>query len=345
MVVRKQPNPPATAEVTTRADAVPGVMDWAATAPGTVYAFDGKGGYRPGLLGPTADRGRGFELLLLPHDSATCTPWLTETFGQVIAEALLEREARPHCTLYEDGALISMITRAIADKLQAGNQQFAQFWLEKGRVIAVTDMSIEELVGTVSGKTVRAPTSPVSLVSRVALRFADRLEPLLDALNEKTDDLEEEVLGKHNDRTRVRLNAARRAAILLRRTLLPMRDALTTLETAEFAWVSVRDRSRMREVVGWTSRLAAEINSFGERAALVQEQITDRRAEQLNRSLLILAAVTTIFMPLTLITGILGMNVAGIPYADSRWAFPIVVGALVLVGGLQFLWFRSRKWL
>ena len=93
------------------------------------------------------------------------------------------------------------------------------------------------------------------------------------------------------------------------------------------------------------NRMAAEIASFTERAALVHEQITDHRAEQLNRALLILAAVTTIFMPLTLITGLIGMNVAGIPFSQEPWAFGVIIAVLALIGAIEFLWFRSRKWL
>ena len=65
----------------------------------------------------------------------------------------------------------------------------------------------------------------------------------------------------------------------------------------------------------------------------------------LRAGLLILAAVTTIFMPLTLITGLIGMNVAGIPFAQEPWAFLAIIGVLALLGVLEFLWFRSRKWL
>ena len=218
--------------------------------------------------------------------------------------------------------------------------------MEKRRIVVVPDMSIDELLGSTPGKGgTSAPTTPVHLVMRAALRAADRLEPLLDGLSDKTDDLEEEVLRQPTERTRVELNAVRRSAIMLRRTVLPQRDALTTLETSAYAWFTQRDRSRLREAVGWMNRLAAEIGSFTERAALVHEQIMDRRAETLNRSLLILAAVTTIFMPLTLITGLIGMNVAGIPFSGEPWAFAVIIAVLVVIGVLEFLWFRSRKWL
>ena len=297
--------------------------------PGAVYHLDGRGGIADGLRPAAA---RGFSLIVLQPEPASCQAWLASEFGRVTADALLEADPRPHCTIYDEGALLALTVVPVADRAELSRQREAVFWMEKSRIVVVTDMSIDELLGSTPGKGgTSAPTTPVHLVMRAALRAADRLEPLLDGLSDKTD--------------RVELNAVRRSAIMLRRTVLPQRDALTTLETSAYAWFTQRDRSRLREAVGWMNRLAAEIGSFTERAALVHEQIMDRRAETLNRSLLILAAVTTIFMPLTLITGLIGMNVAGIPFSGEPWAFAVIIAVLVVIGVLEFLWFRSRKWL
>jgi zinc transporter len=314
--------------------------------PGARYFLDGRGGIAAAAL--DAERpARGFELVLFqPSNNGAPHDWLVSEFGRVTAEALVEADPRPHCTTHDKGVLLSLVTEPVAERADLAKQREAVFWAEKGRVVAVTEMSVEELIGAAPGKGgASAPTTPVHLITRVALRAADRLEPMLDKLSDKADDLEEEVLRAPTDRTRVGLNIVRRAAIMLRRTVLPQRDALTTLETAAFTWFTQRDRSRLREAVGWMNRLAAEIGTFSERAGLVHEQIMDRRAEQLNRALLILAAVTTIFMPLTLITGLIGMNVAGIPFAQEPWAFVVIIGVLLVIGVLEVIWFRSRKWL
>lgn len=312
-------------------------------APGISYVLDGRGGITQSTVPPPV---RGLQLIVIRPDEEGCGAWLTEQFGDVTAAALLESDPRPHCTIYDEGALLALTTVPVDQRADLPKQREAVFWIGKSRVIAVTDMTVEELLGVGPGQDGRAaPTTPVHLVMRVALRAADRLEPMLDKLSDTADDLEEEVLRQPTDRTRVGLNIVRRSAIMLRRTVLPQRDALTTLETSVYSWFTQRDRSRLREAVGWMNRLAADIANFTERATLVHEQIMDRRAEQLNRALLILAAVTTIFMPLTLITGLIGMNVAGIPFAQEPWAFLAIIAVLLLLGVLEFLWFRSRKWL
>ena len=78
---------------------------------------------------------------------------------------------------------------------------------------------------------------------------------------------------------------------------------------------------------------------------LVHEQIIDARAEQMNQTMLILAAVTVVFMPLTLITGALGMNVAGIPWADNPHAFCYRLRGLLLLSLAIVWWMRGQRWL
>ena len=76
----------------------------------------------------------------------------------------------------------------------------------------------------------------------------------------------------------------------------------------------------------------------------MQEELTNRLAEQLNRTMYIIALVTVIFLPLSLLTGLLGINVAGIPGAENHWAFVAVCTLLFILAILQIVIFRRLKW-
>ena len=102
---------------------------------------------------------------------------------------------------------------------------------------------------------------------------------------------------------------------------------------------------RARQITRCSILLGDELQALSERAVLVHEQILDTRAEQMNKTMLLLTAVTVILMPLTVISGVLGMNVAGIPYADSPHAFWVVGGILAVIGAMLFLIMRRVKWL
>ncbi len=88
-----------------------------------------------------------------------------------------------------------------------------------------------------------------------------------------------------------------------------------------FDWLAEDDRLHIVEAADRFARMAEELEAVRERAALLHEQITDLRAEQVDQRALYISIVAFIFLPLTFITGLLGMNVEGIPYAHSPLSF------------------------
>jgi zinc transporter len=186
----------------------------------------------------------------------------------------------------------------------------------------------------------QGPTRPGDLIARLALRLADRTEPVVATLNERVDDLEEAVLEQALSISRRELADIRRIAIVLRRYMIPQRDALTTFEIEDLAWLDQTDRSRLRESAERVTRLGEELDAIRDRAQVVHDQIMDNRAEIMNRQMLVLSVVAAIFLPLGLITGLLGVNVGGIPGAGNPWAFWILCGLLAAVCGFQLWLFR-----
>ena len=219
-------------------------------------------------------------------------------------------------------------------------------FIEKGRVIIGSELYIPEFLGIGQWQqSHHAPVTPADLVARLGLRAADRLEPLIERLGDNLDGVEELLLSEKFGDVRTKLSRLRRTLISFRRLVWPQRDVLNTLEIEDLSFFTARDRARLREASARSARLGDELQALSERAVLVHEQILDSRAEQLNRSLLFLAAVTAIFMPLNLLTGLLGMNVAGIPAADHPWAFFGVIGGVTLLAAITMLWLRYKKWI
>ena len=91
--------------------------------------------------------------------------------------------------------------------------------------------------------------------------------------------------------------------------------------------------------------MAEELEAVRERAALLHEQLTDLRTETVDQRSLYISIVAFIFLPLTFVTGLLGMNVEGIPYSHSHWSFWGVVIFCVVVGLGVFGWFAKHEWL
>ena len=252
---------------------------------------------------------------------------------------------RARCIVLDDRALV-LLSLARETETDEHGRQFVALWIEAKRVIVVSEIKVLDVLNIEKWqRSHHAPLSAADLVARLGLRSADRIEPVIERLGDQLDRIEESVLTLSVADSRKKLGLVRHNIIGIRRLIWPQRDVLDTLEIEDLSFLTPRDRTRLREASSRLERLGVELQALSERAVLVHEQILDTRAEQMNNIILLLTAVTVILLPLTVITGVLGMNVAGIPYADSPYAFWVVCVALVAIGGLIYGLMRKVKWL
>ncbi|RYE48945.1 MAG: hypothetical protein EOP24_04635 [Hyphomicrobiales bacterium] len=320
------------------------IKDWM-----TIVQFDGRGGVRKleeAEEATFATPAKGFALISGNSRAPEFKVWLKRELGDFNADLITVPSTRSRCTVLDDRALVVLrVARPGADPEDVG-RQLLTLWIEKGRVIIASELNIVEFLGiTQWQQTHHAPVSPADLVARLALRAADRIEPLIERMGDSLDTIEEALMLNRAGDSRSRLAHLRRTLINMRRLIWPQRDVLTTLEIEDLSFFTARDRVRLREAAARTARLGDEMQTLSERAVLVHEQLLDTRAEQMNQTMLLLAAATVVLMPLTVISGILGMNVEGIPFHDSPYAFWIVTGFLGVLGVAIYLFMRRKKWM
>ncbi len=321
----------------------PPVHDWM-----TIVTFDGRGGVRrleeaeeAGFVAPA----RGFALVAGNARAPEFRVWLKQELGEFYADLVTVPSTRSRCTVLDDRALVVLrVARPGAEPEDVG-RQLLSLWIEKGRVIVASELNIVDFLGIAQWQQTRhAPVSPADLVARLALRAADRMEPLIERLGNRLDTIEEMLMLNRSGDSRTRLAQLRRTLIGMRRLVWPQRDVLNTLEIEDLSFLTNRDRVRLREAAGRTARLGEELQSLSERAVLVHEQLLDTRAERMNQTMLLLAAATVVLMPLTVISGVLGMNVP-IPFQDDPASFWVVLGLLAAMGVGTYLFMRAKKWL
>ena len=145
-------------------------------------------------------------------------------------------------------------------------------------------------------------------------------------------------------RLRTTIAHARSRAIGYRRFVAPQRVALEKLATLDVDWLEDADRMHLNDAADRAARMAEELEAIRERAALLHEQLTDLRAELIDTRGLVISVVALVFLPLTFLTGLLGMNVNGIPFAHEPWAFAAVVGVCVAISVAVAWYFIRAKW-
>ena len=313
----------------------------------SAFVFDGRGGGRSvafSEIGADAPES-GFVWVHLHRDDPDSEAWLDNAgLDPLVLEALAADETRPRCTTHGEGAVLVLRGVNLTPGAEPEDMISVRLWIERTRVVGVWVRplaAIAELCESIERG--HAPVSPGDLVARLALRLADKAEPTVAALNERIDDLEQGTPDAQSQRLRVKLARIRRTTIKLRRFMVPQRDALTTFEIEDLDWLSERDRSRLREAADRVTRLGEELDAIRDRAQVINDQIMDMRAEAMNQRMLVLSVVAAIFLPLGLVTGLLGINVGGIPGAGNRWGFWIVCALLAVVCAVQVWLFKRLK--
>ncbi len=261
------------------------------------------------------------------------------------ANALLASETRPRCDEVDDAALINLRGPARDPMDDSDGLVSIRVWVEARRVTSVSRRRLAALTRVDGLMRAGKLADGGDFVAALAQAISTELDPQVANLGDELDDCEGMLDGGDIYALRRRIAALRSQAIVLRRFVAPDRDALAEMSQLEFDWIAKEDRMHLREAGDRFARMAEELEAVRERAALLHEQLTDLRAEKIDQRSLAISVVAFIFLPLTFVTGLLGMNVEGIPGANEPWAFWGVVGFCVVIGVAVSAWFAWRHWL
>ena len=272
--------------------------------------------------------------------------WLKEHGGmpEPVVYALTATETRPRSEAIDDGALINL--RGPAADGDAGDDRLVSIraWVEQGRAVSVSFRGLaglDDLRGQMERGLIK---DPGDLISHLAMTITKRVDPVIADLGDLVDDCETALDADHAFDTRRKIAGARSDSIVYRRFVAPQRAALAGMAELEAPWLEADDRLHLREAADRFARMTEELEAVRERAALIHEQLTDLRSEQIENRALLLSIVALIFLPLTFLTGLLGMNVDGIPFAHEPWAFAAVCGACVVLSVAIGGWFAAAHW-
>ncbi|MCH8542807.1 MAG: zinc transporter ZntB [Alcanivorax sp.] len=317
---------------------------------GLVHALllDGKGGAEP-LNDEQAlawQPGQGVLWLHLDYTLPDAESWLTHHgVSPLIAEALLAQETRPRASLMRDGTLVYLRGVNLTPGALPEDMIAVRLWITPERIIstqrrplkAVTDMltDLSEGVG---------PQHAYGLLVNLVDRLTWNIEDVVDQVEDQIGGYEEVGLLRQSRGIRNEIGRVRRRVSVLRRYLAPQRDALSRLLDASGPLADA-ERGLLREVLDRLLRLLEDLDTAREHATIAQEDLSNRLADDLNRRMYILAVVSVIFLPLGVLTGLLGVNLAGIPASESPYAFAGFVAILLTVVAAISLVLKRNRWL
>jgi len=287
--------------------------------------------------------------LLWVHMDANATEtqvWLKQSAAlpRLVPEALVAEETRPRSTIVGDGLLLVLRGINLNPGADTEDMVSVRMWIEGTRVISTRRRRLQSVQDAVDSLSERPPSGTADLVLRIVDGLVGRINNAINDLEDRVADLEEGMLTNPVQAMRAQLAELRREGIALRRYLAPQREALGRLYSESPAWFHDLDRMRLREMYDRMVRLVEDLDAVRERATVIQEELVGRLSDQLNQRMYLLSITAALFLPLGFLTGLLGINVGGIPGADNPAAFWIFCGLLAVLLTSQILFFVRSRW-
>lgn len=315
------------------------------------YEFDGGGGGNPLADEMVAEAIRSDRLAWVHLDvnHPDTRGWLEKELTYLdpfIVEALLAEETRPRVTQIDDGALIILRGVNLNENADPEDMVSIRLWADSKRIVSLRRRKLKAVLDLEEKiKKGRGPKDAGDFVCALVSNLFQRMSPVLVELDERTDEIEERVMEAPSTQLRQSIVDIRKEAILLRRYMAPQKDAIGQFRLAELTWLEAKHRRQLNENLDLIMRYVEDLDAIRERAQIVKDELANHLADKLNKNLYLLSVVAAIFLPLGFLTGLLGINVGGIPGADNDSSFWIFTGLLAVIVLIQVLIFRKLKWI
>jgi len=168
---------------------------------------------------------------------------------------------------------------------------------------------------------------------------------ILERLGERIEVLEEELLANPSQLTLQNIHTMKREMIFLRKSVWPLREVISGLQRGESPLITETTGPYLRDVYDHTIQVIDAVESFRDMLAGMLDIYLSSISNRLNEVMKLLTIIATIFIPLTFIVGVYGMNFKLMPELEWRWGYPAVWLVMVVVAGLMLAFFRRKRWL
>lgn len=283
----------------------------------------------------------------LDYSQTDAREWLQgiDWLDLIIKNNLVDDDTRPRSFTLHKGLFLSLRGVNLNPGADPEDMIAVRMWADERCIITSNRRKLLSLDDVSKALTDGCgPGSAAEFATLLIERLALRAETVIEQIENEFDDLEDELSISEGTGLRISLSGIRRQAIRLRRFLGPQREALEHLLHDSPDWVTKQDKAHIRESLNKFNRFIEELDTVRDRAIVAQEEILGKLSETLNQRMYTLSLVATLFLPLGFLTGLLGINVGGIPGADSPYGFlAICLGISVFVIAM-IAYLRSKKW-
>ena len=274
--------------------------------------------------------------------------WLetaAELPDETLVDALLAEDTRPRLNRRPEGLLLILRGVNLNDNAEPEDMVSIRIWIEAQRLISV---QLRNLRGVTDMRAkIEAGNGPLDMGDLLTMFIEGsivRLSPVMGELADGIDELEDRILQMDLKGLREQIVSTRRRAIIFNRFLGPQKEIVQQLTETAPPWLDDGCVLRLQEAQNDMTRFVEDLSALRERSHAIQNEVANILTERLNRNTYVFSLIASIFLPLGFLTGLLGINVPGIPGADDPEAFVIFCGILVAVVAVQVAVFKKLRW-
>ncbi len=282
------------------------------------------------------------------YSSNEAIEWITNNSGidDIAIEALLTQETRPRTTILDDTILLALRGVNLNPNSDPEDMISIRLFISEDIIISTKKrdlLSVKDIL-TLFEKN-KGPISSAEFIICLTDRLTSRMEGTIESFEDRASEIEEMILDSDNIQLRTQISKIRRESISLRRYLAPQKEAMYKLFHDKISWLNEYDKIQLREITDQLIRYIEELDSINDKVSLIQEELLNKISEQMNQRMYVLSIISAIFLPLGFLTGLLGINVGGIPGAENKDSFLIFVVILSGIVGLQFYLLKKYRWI
>ncbi len=276
----------------------------------------------------------------------------TNLVPEFASHVLCAKDTRPRTLINNDTLLCTVRgMNKNTTSQNTGDMVSVRLYVQENLIVSVHRYELNAIKTVIdSFNNGTGPVSASDFVNDFLLAVTDTSIEACAKIDHSIDQFEDQInetekLQNANNTIYRELNSLKRKIILLRRYLLPQREAILRIQTDKLTWFDDKKAPYIQEIANTYTRILEDLDTLHGRVSIIYDQIVALTQGNLNNRMYILSIITAIFLPLTFITGLLGINVGGIPGANSVLGFAIVCIILIVFFILQYLILRKLKWL
>lgn len=285
---------------------------------GVLFAIDSEGRDLAEPYG--ANESGGWSWRHLAQTSTIARDWVLEQSGIPIGEAkaMVAEHARPRCVQTDQGLLfigrgVNLDPASVPEDVKS-----IRVWVDQRGILTVVKrrMRSAETIAQRFGSD-DSPKSPADVLVQLFAQMIQFIAPVVQDIGDQLDEIQDTVIDDSTPSAQISdLSPLRLRAVSLHRYLAPMYDASVTLCNAPQLTSSKTLKAEANLIKDQLGRIVEELAAIDSRASVTRDEIISQRSDQLNQRVYVLTVLAGVCLPLSVLTGMLGMNVGGVPLGN-----------------------------